>query len=252
MWKNIRIACLLLILVIVAVNAWRDYHQDWTKPIVVLLHPINADGSAQTTQYIQQLSNADFAQAQQYLQRAGQHYFGAPIQFKLQLGRGLTQAPPTVPEPASIWSIMLWSLKFRFYAWRQHQSEDGAASVTLFLSFYDPHVKEVLKNSTALQNGRIGSIHLFSSHQQDDQNTVILVHELLHAFGAKDKYDLATGQPLYPVGYAHPFQQPRYPQTQAEIMAGHMAITANQSAMPENLTQTLMGATTAQELGWKK
>ncbi|MEK7740382.1 MAG: hypothetical protein AAB326_10190, partial [Pseudomonadota bacterium] len=40
MWKKIRVGILLVILLIVAVNAWRDMNQDWSKPIVVLLHPI--------------------------------------------------------------------------------------------------------------------------------------------------------------------------------------------------------------------
>ena len=44
MWKNIRVACLLLVLLIVAVNAYRDQNQDWNQPINILLHPINADG----------------------------------------------------------------------------------------------------------------------------------------------------------------------------------------------------------------
>ena len=35
---------------------------------------------------------------------------------------------------------------------------------------------------------------------------------LLHGFGATDKYDLATGQPLYPKGYAEPALKPLYPQ----------------------------------------
>ena len=37
MWKNIRILCLLIILLIVAVQAWRDQNQDWNQPIVVVL-----------------------------------------------------------------------------------------------------------------------------------------------------------------------------------------------------------------------
>lgn len=40
MWKNIRILCLLIVLLIVAVQAWRDQNQDWNQPIVVVLHPI--------------------------------------------------------------------------------------------------------------------------------------------------------------------------------------------------------------------
>lgn len=48
MWKKIRVLCLLIILFIVAVNAYRDQNQDWSKPIIVMLHPINADGQVAT------------------------------------------------------------------------------------------------------------------------------------------------------------------------------------------------------------
>ncbi len=64
MWKKIRILILLIILLIVAVNAYRDQNQNWSKPIIVLLHPINADGLPTTQQYIQQLSRQDLNGAQ--------------------------------------------------------------------------------------------------------------------------------------------------------------------------------------------
>ena len=76
MWKNIRVACLLLVLLIVAVNAYRDQNQDWNQPINVLLHPINADGLPTTQQYIQTLQQDDFAEVKQYLEKNSQQYRG--------------------------------------------------------------------------------------------------------------------------------------------------------------------------------
>ena len=37
-----------------------------------------------------------------------------------------------------------------------------------------------------------------------EENNVIVAHEILHTFGATDKYDPATTQPRYPDGYAEP------------------------------------------------
>lgn len=252
MWKKIRILCLLIILFIVAVNAWRDQNQNWDKPIIVRLHPINADGQATTQNYIQQLSANSLNDAQAYLKQMSTLYRDQPVAVYFQLGRELTQKPPKVPEQASMLQTIIWSLKFRFYAWQQHQAKDGSASVTLFLNYYDPRQNKQLKHSTALQNGRIGSVHLFASKKQAEQNQVVLVHELLHAFGATDKYDLATGQPIYPIGYANPMQQPLFPQLKAELMAGHIAVSAEKSTMPENLAQTMISEITAIELKWKK
>jgi len=168
------------------------------------------------------------------------------------MGRELKKMPPKVPEHANMLDTILWSLKFRFYAWKQHESKDGSPSVTLFLNYYDPKHSKELKHSTALQKGRIGSVNLFASKKQSQQNKIVLVHELLHAFGASDKYDLTTGQPLYPVGYAYPNQQPLFPQAKAELMAGHIPVSSDKSKMPDTLQQTLINEISALELGWKK
>lgn len=251
MWKKIRILCLLLVLLVVAVNAWRDQNQDWTKPIIVLLHPINADGRTNTQNYINGLNIANLNTAQNYLKQASQQYRGQPVALYFKLGRELKQLPPKVPTDASLLSTVLWSLKFRFYAWQQRQGSDGAATVTLYLNYYDPSQTQILKHSTALQKGKIGSVNLFASNAHSQRNTMVMVHELLHAFGATDKYDLATGQPIYPIGYAAPNQQPLYPQQQAELMAGYIPLSQSKSKMPESLEQTRITEITAIELGWK-
>ncbi|MFH7767279.1 hypothetical protein [Acinetobacter sp. BSP-28] len=252
MWKNIRILCLLIILLIVAVNAYRDQNQDWSKPIIVMLHPINADGRAATQRYIQSLNLSELNGAQEYLQQMSAQYRGQPIAIYFQLGRELKQIPPKVPEQGTMLDTILWSLKFRFYAWKQHEGADGSPSVTLYLNYYDPETVKELKHSTALQKGRIGSVNLFASKKQSEQNKIVLVHELLHSFGASDKYDLATGQPAYPIGYAYPNQQPLFPQAKAELMAGHIPLSQQKSKMPDSLKQTLINEITAIELGWKK
>ncbi|MPW43480.1 hypothetical protein [Acinetobacter guerrae] len=251
MWKNIRIAILLLILLVVIINNWRDQNQNWNRPIVVLLHPVNADGHASTSRYIQQLQLSQFVEVKSYLEQQSANY-RQPISVIMKMGRTLTDQPPKVPNDASILNVMWWSLKFRFYAWRQRKSADQPTSVTLYLNYYDPqHVNE-LRHSTALEKGRIGTVNLFASNKQNSQNNIVLTHELLHAFGATDKYNLQTGQPLFPIGYAKPEQQPLYPQKQAELMAGRLPVSDQQNRMPESLKQTIINALTAQEVGWTK
>ena len=252
MWKTIRVTALLLILLVVAVNAWRDQHQDWNRPVIVRLHPINADQQETTRRYIEQLSAEQFKNIQQYLTAAAAQYRLPPVYIYFQLGRPLQQLPPPVPEQGNFLNTIGWSLKFRFYAWWQRHRADGPASVTLFLNFYDPALRRELKHSTALQKGRIGSVNLFAAPRQHAQNQVVLLHELLHAFGATDKYDLRTGLPLYPQGYADPQLEPLYPQHRAEIMAGHIPLSAQQSKMPTGLPQTMIGQRTAMEIGWLK
>lgn len=252
MWKNIRVLCLLIILLIVAVQAWRDQNQDWNHTVVVVLHPVNADGLQTTQTYTHQLKNEDFWEIKNYLDEWSQHYRGQTGNFVIRLGQQLQQRPPEVPENANILHVMWWSLKFRFYAWRQQQPEDSGASLKLYLNYYDPNYQKVLIHSTALEKGRIGSVNLFATKTQASQNQVVIVHELLHGFGAQDKYDLKTGQPVYPLGYAQPEKIPLYPQTQAEIMGGRTALSEKSSKMPNGLHETIIGLPTAQEIGWVK
>ena len=252
MWKSIRIVVLLLILLVVAINAWRDQNQNWDRPVTVLLHPINADQRSSTQQYIDQLTIDQFKDIQKYLSNAAAPYRIQPVYFYFQLGRPLQQLPPKVPEQAGLIDVILWSLKFRFYAWKNSMRQEGSPSVTLYLNFYDPQFNRILKHSTALEKGRIGSVNLFASSKQTQQNQIVLVHELLHAFGASDKYDLNTGLPLYPQGYADPHLQPLYPQKRAEIMTGHIPLSADKSRMAENLQQTMVSRQTATEIGWLK
>ena len=252
MWKNIRVACLLVVLLIVAINAYRDQNQDWNQPINILLHPINADSLPSTQKYIQELQLDDFYEVKQYLEKNSQQYRGQSSYFMVQIGRELQQIPPKTPEQPSVINNILWSLKFRFYAWKQHESIDGSPSLTLYLNYYDPQLTNELKHSTALEKGRIGAVNLYASKKQNEQNQIVLVHELLHAFGASDKYDAATGQPLYPQGYAAPNQKPLFPQPKAELMAGHLPISAQQSKMPDRLDDTVLNQITALEIGWIK
>ncbi|WP_111895237.1 hypothetical protein [Acinetobacter sp. MB5] len=252
MWKKIRILILLSVLLVVAVNAWRDQNQNWNHPVVVLLHPVNADGQTATEQYIRQLTVDNFRDSQAFLAETSAAYRGQKVYFIYQLGRELTQQPPKVPENATTMQAILWSLKFRYYAWQQHQSKDGRPTVTLYLNYYDPQHISALKHSTALEKGKIGSVNLFASPAQAAQNEIVVTHELLHTFGATDKYDLTTGQPIYPLGYSNPEQQPLYPQHQAEIMGGYIALSATQHRMPDSLAEVELNKATATEVGWIK
>ncbi len=78
---------------------------------------------------------------------------------------------------------------------------------------------------------------------------MVIAHELLHTFGASDKYDLATLQPIYPAGYAEPALRPRLPQSKAEIMGGRTPVDELNAEIPASLADTVIGAETAQEIG---
>ena len=57
-------------------------------------------------------------------------------------------------------------------------------------------------DSHGMQKGLVGVVHAFADRRHEGANDIVIAHELLHTVGASDKYDLATGAPRYPIGYA--------------------------------------------------
>jgi hypothetical protein len=111
--------------------------------------------------------------------------------------------------------------------------------------FHDPARTNPLPHSTGLAKGQVALVHAFASAQQQRQNAVVIAHELLHVFGAGDKYDPATLQPQCPDGYAEPDRDPRHPQLRAEIMGGRIALDERRSEIPATLDDTVIGPQTA-------
>jgi hypothetical protein len=120
----------------------------------------------------------------------------------------------------------------------------------MFLLYHDPALASSLPHSAGLQRGLTAVVHLFASRPQEAQNRIVMAHELLHTFGATDKYDLATGLPKYPDGSAFPQLLPRYPQHAAEIMAVKAPLSATEARMPDSLADERVGPVTAREIGW--
>lgn len=81
---------------------------------------------------------------------------------------------------------------------------------------------------------------------------MILSHELLHTLNATDKYDLRNTLPIYPDGYAEPDKVPRYTQSKAELIGRRVPVSESKAKIPKSLEQTIIGKSTAREIGWLK
>lgn len=252
MFRKVRIAILLLVLATVALGAWRSHSRltAWEHSIHVAIFPIAADDSPATARHVAALDAAAYADVAQWLQGESERW-GRTILQPVILHRGPTPGamPPMAPSRPGILDAIIWSLKLRWWA-SGHDSIDGPApAVRLFVLYHDPARNRVLPHSTGLAKGRIGVIHVFASTQQQRQNAVVIAHELLHTLGASDKYDPASGQPLWPQGYAEPERQPRLPQERAEIMGGRIPVAPDRADIPDSLADTLIGPETAREIG---
>lgn len=254
MWRQFRIAVLLLILATVAQQAWlakADLH--WQRSLSVALYPVNADGSASVSEYLQGLQRADFEAVAAYLaQAAAPYHLGLRRPLELQLGAPVKTMPPAPPTDKNYLSTIIWSLKFRFFAWRHSPEVNVKPDIRLYLLYYDPATQPLMTHSTALSKGRIGRVNLYGARAYAEQNLVILAHELLHTLNATDKYDLSSNLPIYPQGFAEADKTPLFPQDLAELMAGRIPVNARTARIPPSLEQTLIGKITATEIGWLK
>lgn len=252
MWRKLRIIILLLILATVIQQTWLDKADlVWKHNLYVAIYPVNADGSANVSAYLRTLTAEDFEPVAEYFsEEAAQYRLGLRRPIELQLGAQVNEVPPAPPTDGSILSTIIWSLKFRAFAWANSPKVNIKPDIRLYLLYHDPVTHPRLSHSTALNKGRIGRVNLFGDSAYVKQNLVITAHELLHTLNATDKYDLSTTLPAYPDGFAEPDKTPLYPQNFAELMGGRIPKSEALAEIPKSLKQTLVGDKTAREIGW--
>jgi hypothetical protein len=251
MFKAIRIAILLFILLFVAVGTWlaQSRSTDWNNSLWVKVYPINADNSDTVDRYIATLELEDFMDIEEFVAREVQRY-GRTINrpLRMELGTPVRKQPPEIGG-SGVLDVMTWSLKLRWWAWRTAGKQDDITpDVRIFVRYHDPDDAFRLENSVGLQKGMVGIVNARASRRHAGANNVIIAHEFMHTLGATDKYELGTGQPLAPEGLAEPDRSPLYPQRWAEIMGGRIAIAENDAVIPKSLRYSIIGPATAREI----
>lgn len=251
-FKQVRIALLLIVLLLVVHNVFSDARRiaSWNAPLFVSVYPVNQDDSPQAQRYIDALDDRDLQPIAAWMADEAARY-GVPLDtpIYIDLGRQITDPPPQQPINGSLWQRMRWVARLRW--WRFRFDEQGQApDIVVIARYHDPNRNIRLPHSTGLERIRVASAHLFASRRQAGANRVVLLHELLHTVGATDKYDLGTGRPQFPDGYADPERRPLYPQRQAEIMAGRIPIDERRIVQAPSLRDVVVGPETARELGW--
>ena len=257
MWKSLRIFILLIILGTVIQQTFLDKADlDWKDNFYVAVYPINADAHnadalTEVNTYINSLTRDDFEPVAAYFaQQSAAYNLGLRRPIEVQLGAVVHAIPVAPPQNNSLLETIIWSLKFRYFAWKNSPKTSVKPDVKLYLLYHNPKNHPVLSHSTALNKGRIGRVNLFGDAKYANKNLVILAHELLHTLTATDKYDLNTTLPIFPDGFAEPDKQPLYPQDFAELMGGRIPLSESRAEIPASLKQTMIGRKTAQEIGW--
>jgi hypothetical protein len=255
MARILRIGLLLFVLAVVAQGAWiaRARTTDWKEPLRVVVYPINGDRSAATDRYIQSLARDGFEPLALFMREQARIY-GLPLRAPVEvyLAPRVDATPPEPPQRGNRVEVMLWSLQLRFWAWRHDGYSGPKPHVRMFVRYFAPLPNARLQHSVGLRQGLIGVVNAFASADMEGGNQVVIAHELLHTFGATDKYDPASNQPLFPDGYAEPNVAPLLPQSKAEVMAGRIPLSATRAETPRGLDEAMIGAATAREISWTK
>ena len=245
---------MLLILLVVAGNEWLGAARlaAWDRTVWITVYPIPADNRPETLRYIEQLEADDFLEISAFFSNEAARYgLVVPEAAHFQLAPTPESRPPEVPATGNRFAIGWWSLNMRWWAWRQtHQDGLLDPDIQVFMRYQSLQGNPVLDRSVGLKKGRYTVVNAYASPRASARNRVVVAHELLHVFGASDKYDLATGQPMAPDGLAAPQARPLYPQRKAEIMGGAIALSPTETRMPSSLATTLVGPATAREIGW--
>lgn len=251
-FATIRVLALLSCLAVVGFVSAHQlvYTRNWNQTLDAIIYPINGDAHLATERYIQNLDNSDFDIINRWGEREARRY-QLPLQtpFNVMLGKQIETLPPTYPERATAVSVLLWSLRFRYWAWRNTPDEGSLTRIRMFVVYQTGEDSAPLQHSLGLQKGLMGLVFAYSLDQQTAQNNIVIAHELLHTVGAVDKYN-ASGGPMMHVGYANPNRAPLYPQRNAEIMAGRIPTGPGRSYMAESLRSVIVNSYTAGEINW--
>lgn len=255
MFRTIRRTLLLVLLVVVAVGAWRAKQRiaEWRYPVRVVVYPIVGDDSAVSRKYVRGLGDEDFEFIETYVNEEAARYevqpeFGSPLD--ITLGPQVTELPPPPPTSGNILEIMWWSLRLRYWAWQVDTWAGPEPQVRMFVLYFDPREHEVLQHSVGMEKGGIGVVNAFATEKLAGSNNVVIAHELLHTMGATDKYDPETTLPVFPDGYADPEAEPLHPQRFAELMGGRIPLSETEARIPTSLNSTTIGEATAREINW--
>ncbi|MGI9330550.1 MAG: hypothetical protein ACR2QB_07500 [Gammaproteobacteria bacterium] len=223
----------------------------WEETLWVTVYPVVHGVEPATSDYVAALSSEDFEPLTGFVAAEAARW-GVDIEKPMRIDLGQTVGlPPAPPAEPSLFSVLAWSLKLRWWAWRELADAPGPSpDIRLFAVFHDPVAGIALPHSVGMKEGRIGIAHLFAHRRMRGSNQVVIAHELLHTLGATDKYDPMTNRPVFPEGYAEPELQPRYPQRYAEIMGGRIPVAPKSAEIPAELADTRIGDLTALELRW--
>ncbi len=259
-----RLVLLFFAAFLVSAYAWRSasrvpWESGRVRVLVLEILPPDAEASDPLRKLNGAIDSADATLrtaeawlANEYASYAPSH---PPLTVSLEVSgpHAVAISPPDLSEPdLGRWELM--KRAFAFYWYYRGLARDLGAD----FGDYDARVVVLLDGgggdaeamSLADRKQRFGVVHLDPEVPDPNYALVTVLHELMHALGATDKYDPDTFLATWPEGFVQPHRDPVFPQEFAEIMAVDIPLAPKDEREPERLAEVRVGVRTAAEIGW--
>lgn len=273
-WRKIRVAVLLMILAgaglewlrVRRAERWVPEWETTQRVAVVLLTPPMP--SEEERDQLERLLRFTDLDEQKATIPALEHWFQVefarfspparsgfrPVDFETYGPFEVSSLPPPPPRVGAALSFMdRYERTSAFLGWYDERLREHPVFQpnVVFVTFYgpegEPHFKGV--HSVSDRRSRRGFVFAPLTGEGRDHALINVGHELLHLFGATDKYDGESC--LYPHGWYEPLQEPRLPQRYAEVMAQGIPVVDGKSEKSLDLFVDMrVGVETAHEIGW--
>lgn len=254
-WRYGRTAVLLAVLAGVVVWALEDRQRredrrEWRVPLKVGLFVIQ-DGDVDAEALDGIASRAE--EMSDILEVEYRRYGGEIAPFELRV-LGPIPLPEVLPELKNDDFLERAEFTYRMWQFRRSvskslgQSTDDIDVSILLVTRPARGIQPRMFEGIAARDGDFGVVQVDLSGDTVDLAVITAVHETLHTLGARDKYDQATGEAEYPVGYFD--SRTRYPQRYMEIMAHDIPLAEGKSRLPSLVGEVRIGNFTAREIGW--
>ncbi len=178
----------------------------------------------------------------------------SPVYFKIVGPVSVEAHPPPVPRAGVQLSFSERYIKttaFLDYYGVQRDRLSFEPRNAVFVSFYQESQADLFRGVHSVADRRSRSGFVFAPLTAEGVNSAIINvgHELLHLYGATDKY--RGKECVFPQGFYAPLQDPRYPQTYAEVMAQGIPVESGRAEGDLELFADMrVGVETAFEIGW--
>lgn len=183
-------------------------------------------------------------------------YTGTPERrFRLET-RGpfaIDVEPPNIDSEETSWfgaMLKAWQYPRYFRQLALDQGVDVDDYTVKAYVVYGSGSKDLASHSRGSRKGRVAVIFVDIDETNPSYALATMAHEIGHALGADDTYDINTNLAQNPEGYVEPFAEPLYPQRYAELMSVDIPISPKEELEISQLFQLRVGYQTAADMGW--